>query len=79
MNYCLPSDLHKAYDSMPRTALWQILEKSGVPPRMLQIIRSFYRLRLRLVAHCLNHLRLEMVSGKGTLLHLRCLIFILML
>jgi len=32
-------DLHKAYDLKPRTALWQVLKKSGV---MLQIIRSFY-------------------------------------
>ena len=35
-------DLRKAYDSVPRDALWQVLEKSGVPPNMLNIIKSFH-------------------------------------
>jgi len=35
-------DLKKAYDSVPRDALWTILEKCGVPTRMLGIIRSFH-------------------------------------
>ena len=35
-------DLKKAYDSVPRSALWRVLEKVGVPPTMLQIIRSFH-------------------------------------
>ena len=35
-------DLRKAYDSVPRLALWQVLEKSGVPPQMLKIIASFH-------------------------------------
>ena len=34
--------LEKAYDSVPREALWQVLEKSSVPPTMLTIIRSFH-------------------------------------
>ena len=34
-------DLRKAYDSVPRLALWQVLKKSGVPPQMLKIIASF--------------------------------------
>ena len=35
-------DLKKAYDSVPRNALWRVLEKIGVPPTMLQIIKSFH-------------------------------------
>ena len=35
-------DLRKAYDSIPRDALWQVLEKSGVPPNMLNVINSFH-------------------------------------
>ena len=35
-------DLRKAYDSVPREALWQVLERCGVPPRMLRIVQSFH-------------------------------------
>ena len=35
-------ELQKAYDSVPRQALWQVLQKCGVPPAMLHIIRSFH-------------------------------------
>jgi len=35
-------DLKKAYDLVPRDALWMILEKCGVPTRILGIIRSFH-------------------------------------
>ena len=31
-------NLKKAYNSVPRNALWTVLEKCGVPPRMLSII-----------------------------------------
>ena len=31
-------DLKKAYDSVPRAALWQVLEKYGVPPTLLSIV-----------------------------------------
>ena len=36
-------DLKKAYDSIPRQALWRVLEKCGVPPTMLNIIQSFHQ------------------------------------
>ena len=35
-------DLQKAYDSVPRSALWSVLERYGVPPTMLSIIKSFH-------------------------------------
>ena len=35
-------DLKKAYDSVPRNALWTVLTKCGVPSTMLSIIRSFH-------------------------------------
>ena len=35
-------DLKKAYDSVPRNALWTVLAKCGVPLTMLSIIRSFH-------------------------------------
>ena len=35
-------DLRKAYDSVPRQALWKVLFKCGVPPVMLRLIRSFH-------------------------------------
>ena len=35
-------DLKKAYDSVPRTALWRALEKLGVPDLVIAIIRSFH-------------------------------------
>ena len=38
--YLLFVDLRKAYDSVPREALWQVLRKYGVPPSLVTIIRS---------------------------------------
>ena len=35
-------DLKKAYDSVPRTALWYALKKLGVPDLAIDIIRSFH-------------------------------------
>ena len=35
-------DLKKAFDSVPRDALWQVLERFGVPPVLLAMIRSFH-------------------------------------
>ena len=41
--YTLFVDLRKAYDSVPRSALWRVLEKCGVPPKLLTIARSFHQ------------------------------------
>ena len=35
-------DLKKVYDSVARGALWEVLEKCGVPPRLLKIVKSFH-------------------------------------
>ena len=41
--YSLFVDLKKAYDSVPRKALWCVLEKYGVPPTMVSVIRFFHQ------------------------------------
>ena len=35
-------DQRKAYDSVPREAMWMILSKYGVPEKLIFIIRSFH-------------------------------------
>ena len=36
-------DLAKAYDSVDRVLLWEILARFGVPPRMIKVIRMSQR------------------------------------
>ena len=38
-------DLHKAYDSIDRELLWVVLARSGVPEKMLSVIRQFHERR----------------------------------
>lgn len=40
--YLLFIDLKKAYDSVPRDAMWAVLGKLGVPPVMVAVIRSLH-------------------------------------
>ena len=35
-------DLQKAYDTVDRTLLWQVLARLGVPPQMVTVIRNFH-------------------------------------
>ena len=35
-------DLQKAYDSVDRTLLWQVLARFGTPPQMIEVIRQFH-------------------------------------
>ena len=35
-------DLKKAYDSVPRDCLWEVLSRAGIPAPMLAVIRSFH-------------------------------------
>ena len=39
--YVVFVDLRKAYDSVPQTAMWRVLEKYGFPPVMVSPVRSF--------------------------------------
>ena len=40
--YCCFVDFRKAFDTIPRTVLWQVLEDLGVSGRVLTIIKSMY-------------------------------------
>ena len=40
-------DLQKAYDTVDRTLLWQILIRIGVPPQMIAVIRQFHNACVR--------------------------------
>ena len=40
--YIVFVDLRKAYDSVPREAMWKALEKYGFPSNMISLIRSFH-------------------------------------
>ena len=35
-------DLQKAYDTVDRTLLWQVLIRTGVPPQMIAAIQQFH-------------------------------------
>ena len=35
-------DLQKAYDTVDRTLLWQVLNRIGVPPQKIAVIRQFH-------------------------------------
>ena len=35
-------DAPKAYDSVDRNVLWQVLSRLGVPPQMITVIREFH-------------------------------------
>ena len=36
------TDRQKAYDTVDRTLLWQVLTRVGVPPQMIAVIQQFY-------------------------------------
>ena len=40
--YVLFINLRKACDSVPRQALWKVLEKYGIPAKMLNVVKSFH-------------------------------------
>ena len=55
-------DLQKAYDSVPRAALWTALKKLGVPDLLVDIIRSFHsnmEARIRLDGELLEEIQVN--------------------
>ena len=40
--FVLFTDLRKAYDSVPREALWRGLQCLGVPPKLIEIVAAFH-------------------------------------
>ena len=60
--YLIFVDLTKAYDSVPREALWVALGKLGVPNQLIDIIRSFHdnmKAKLRLDGELLEEIEVE--------------------
>ena len=50
-------DLKKAYDSVPRKALWMAMKKLGVPDVLIDILRAFHEkmeARVRIVEEMLE-------------------------
>ena len=58
-------DLRKAYDSVPREAMWMALGKLGVPEEMVRLIRSFHEGMRAMI--CLDGTALEEISVKNGL------------
>lgn len=55
-------DLKKAYDSVPREAMWAVLQKLGVPENTIKLIQSFHqdmRARIRLEGSCLEEISVQ--------------------
>ena len=65
-------DLQKAYDTVDRTLLWQVLTRIGVPPQMIAVIQQFYN-RMRAcvrpdVGVCLDWFEVEQGLRQGCVL-----------
>ena len=62
--YLVFVDLDKAYDSVPRTVLWNALQKLGVPDDLITLIKSFHqdmKARLRIDGEMLEEI--EVANG----------------
>jgi len=64
-------DLEKAYDRIPRELLWRCLEKKGVSPLYIQVIKDMYeggRTRVRMLAWVTNVFFVGMGLHQGSAL-----------
>ena len=55
-------DLKKAYDSVPREAMWAVLQKFGVPENTIKLIQSFHqdmRAQIHLEGSCLEEISVQ--------------------
>ncbi len=56
--------LKKAYDSVPREALWVVMEKMGVPEYLIDIVKSFHEgmeVRVRVGEYLLDEIEVSKV------------------
>ena len=68
-------DLKKAYDSVPRSALWLALSKLGVPERTVDLIRSFHENmqdRVQLDGTLSDEINIKNGLRQGCCRHLYC-------
>eukprot|EP00117_Sycon_ciliatum_P031762 scpid65655/ scgid24786/ len=66
--YALFVDLRKAYDSIPRPALWALQQKSGGPPTMLNIIKSLHesmQVKVRVVGDLTSNINVNNGLSQG--------------
>ena len=70
--FVLSMDLRMAYDSVPRKALWCVLEGYGVPPTMLSVIRFFHENMTAVVRVGDNLTRLRWLRHVAGLADSRC-------
>ena len=80
--YVLFVDLRKAYDSVPRQALWKVLEKYGVPEKMLNVVKSFHEgmhAELRVGSTVTERFEVRMAYGRDVPWHPHYLISTLVL
>ena len=61
-------DLGKAYDSVPREAMWMVLKKLGVPDVLVEIVMSFHsnmQVRVRVDGELLEEIEVTNGLGQG--------------
>lgn len=64
-------DLRKAYDSVPREAMWAVLRQLGIPEKMVGLIQSFHdgmEVQVRVGAHHTEAVKVENGLRQGCVL-----------